>query len=102
MTTQVSQVNKRLINGFFTLHPEEAAKIAVEKAIDGVDEARNLEIIKIRNATSANEEMKEKGLGWLNMEILKQVEETYVQMGLLKVPVGIESLATNELVEQLK
>ncbi|RXT05690.1 ABC transporter substrate-binding protein [Ammoniphilus sp. CFH 90114] len=83
-------------------HPEEAAKVAVQAAIDGKDEARNLEIIKIRNAVSMNEEMKEKGLGWLNADILKEVEETYVNMGLLKGPVHIENMLTNEWVEQLK
>ncbi|MEW9669281.1 ABC transporter substrate-binding protein [Ammoniphilus sp. 3BR4] len=83
-------------------HPEEAAKAAVQAAIDGKDEGRNLEIIKIRNAVSVNEEMEEKGLGWLNGDILKEVEAAYVKMGLLKGPVGMDSLFTNDLVKQLK
>ncbi len=83
-------------------HPEEAAKIAVDTAIDGQNEERNAEIIKIRNKTSIDDEMNEKGLGWLNIEIFNQVEDTYVDMGLLKAPVGIEQIVTNELVEELK
>jgi NitT/TauT family transport system substrate-binding protein len=83
-------------------HPEEAAKAAVDTAIDGQNEERNVEIIKIRNATSINEEMKEKGLGWLNVDILNEVEKTYVDMGLLEGSVGIEDMVTNELVEELK
>jgi NitT/TauT family transport system substrate-binding protein len=83
-------------------HPEEAAKAAVDTAIDGQNEERNVEIIKIRNGTSMNEEMKEKGLGWLNINVLKEVEETYVDMGLLKGRVGIENMVTNELVEKLE
>jgi NitT/TauT family transport system substrate-binding protein len=79
-------------------HPEEAAKVAVDAAIDGKDEARNLEIIRIRNATSANAD----GLGLIDIEQLKEVEGTYVKMGLLKAPVGIDNLTTNELVESLK
>jgi NitT/TauT family transport system substrate-binding protein len=82
-------------------HPEEAAKAAVDTAIDGQNEVRNVEIIKIRNATAINEEMKEKGLGWLNVDILKEVEETYVDMGLLEGSVGIEEIVTNELVKEL-
>lgn len=83
-------------------HPEEAAEIAVEYAIDGTDKSRNLEIIKIRNQTSVNPEMKEKGLGWLNVDILKEVEATYLNMGLIKNPVNIEDIMTNELVEKLE
>ncbi|MCT2536750.1 ABC transporter substrate-binding protein [Aquibacillus koreensis] len=82
-------------------NPEEAAKVAVDTAIDGQDEERNVEIIKIRNATSMNEEMKEKGLGWLNVDLLNEVEQTYIDMGLLQGPVGIEEMVTNELVEEL-
>jgi NitT/TauT family transport system substrate-binding protein len=83
-------------------NPGEAAKVAVGKAIDGQDEERNVEIIKIRNATSINEEMKEKGLGWLNVELLNKVEQTYVDMGLLEGRVGMENIITNELVEELE
>jgi NitT/TauT family transport system substrate-binding protein len=83
-------------------HPEEAAKAAVGKAIDGQDEKRNIEIIKIRNATSVNEEMKEKGLGWLNVDVLNKVEQTYVDMGLLERHVGVQDMVTNELVDELK
>lgn len=83
-------------------HPEEAAKIAVEEAIDGTDEKRNVEIIKIRNQTSINPLMEEKGLGWIDVEILKEVEATYLDMQLLKNPVGIENIISNDLVNKLK
>ncbi|UII56423.1 ABC transporter substrate-binding protein [Cytobacillus spongiae] len=78
-------------------HPEEAAKIAQSAAIDGQDEARNLEIIQIRNVTAANEE----GLGMLDINLLKQVEQTYLEMGLLQKSVDIEALVTNEFVQNL-
>lgn len=83
-------------------HPKAAAEAAKADAIDGQDLERNIEIIKIRNQTSINDEMKEKGLGWLNVDILKQVEQTYYDLGLLKEKVHIEDIVTNELVEQLK
>ncbi len=82
-------------------HPEEAAQAAVSEAIDGQDVERNVEIINIRNQTSINEEMKEKGLGWLNTDILIEVAETYYELGLLSERVKIEEITTNELVEQL-
>jgi NitT/TauT family transport system substrate-binding protein len=83
-------------------HPEEAAEIATKYAIDGKDTSRNVEIIKIRNQTSVSTQMKEKGLGWLDIEVLKEVEATYVDMGLIQSPVGIEDMVTNELVEELE
>jgi NitT/TauT family transport system substrate-binding protein len=83
-------------------HAEEAAEIATKFAIDGKDKSRNLEIIKIRNQTSVSPQMKEKGLGWLDVDVLKEVEVTYLDMGLIKSPVGIEDMVTNELVEELE
>jgi NitT/TauT family transport system substrate-binding protein len=79
-------------------HPKEVAKVAIEKAIDGKDEARNLEIIKIRNKSAENK----KELGWLDLDVVKKVEKTYVELGLLKKSVQIESAVTNDLVEKLK
>jgi NitT/TauT family transport system substrate-binding protein len=88
---------------FTTEHPEDAAGIAAEEAIDGkLGVERNVEIIKIRNQTSTNEEMRDKGLGWLNLDQFKKVERTFVQMGFLKGRVDIENMVTNELVEELK
>ncbi|WP_332634485.1 ABC transporter substrate-binding protein [Halalkalibacter flavus] len=82
-------------------HPKEAAEVAVTAAIDGQDVDRNVEIINIRNQTSTNEEIAEKGLGWLNVDILQEVEVTYYELGLLSKRVNIETITTNELVEQL-
>lgn len=83
-------------------HPEEAAEAAVEAAIDGQDSARSLEIIKIRNGTSTQGAVKGKPMGWLDVELLKQVEAAYVEMGLIRSAVQLESMVTNELVEQLE
>ncbi len=83
-------------------HPDEAAKAAVDTAIDGQDQARNEEIIQIRNQVSVNEQMKEKGLGWFDQALIQRVEDTYVEMGLLEEPVGIDTIVSNELVEQLQ
>ncbi|WP_332690890.1 ABC transporter substrate-binding protein [Halalkalibacter lacteus] len=82
-------------------HPEEAAEIAVSAAIDGQDIERNIEIITIRNQTSTNAEVNDNGLGWLNLDILQEVEKTYYDLGLLSERVNIENITTNELVEQL-
>ncbi|MFB5660255.1 ABC transporter substrate-binding protein [Alteribacillus sp. HJP-4] len=82
--------------------PGAAAAAAKGTAIDGEDLERNAEIIKIRNKTSINEKMKDKGLGWLDSELLKEVEKTYVDIGLIEDSVGVDEMTTNELVEELE
>lgn len=82
-------------------NPDEAAQIAVEYAIDGQDVQRNRAIIDIRNQSSVNEDTMEHGLGWLNIELLIKAGQVYQEIGLIKQPVDIEAIFTNELVKQL-
>ena len=48
-------------------NPEEAASLAKKVAIDGKDEKVNLEIIKLRNASSVSAETEENGLGAIDV-----------------------------------
>ncbi len=82
-------------------NPEKAAELAVKYATDGQDVRRNLEIIKLRNASTVSEGTKRHGLGWFDLEILKRVEKTYLELGLLKKRVDVESLFTNRFVQEL-
>lgn len=112
VTEEMFNENKELLIDFLQVyrdsvaytieHPEEAAEAAVNTAVDGQDEDRNLEIIKIRNNTSINEEMEEKGLGWFNMDVLREVENTYVEIGLLQDKVDIGEIVTNDLIQELE
>ena len=82
-------------------NPEKAAELAVKHAIDGQDVKRNLEIIKIRNASTVSEGTKKHGLGWFDMDVLRRVERTYLELGLLKKRVDVESVFTNRFVQEL-
>lgn len=75
--------------------PEAAAALAVDEAIDGKEEARNLEIIKLRNLSSQSELTKERGLGALDAEILQQAADTYFSLGLIS-----KKLDMSEVVEE--
>jgi NitT/TauT family transport system substrate-binding protein len=81
--------------------PDEAAQLAVKYAINGKDPKQNLEIIKIRNASSLSEDTQRYGLGWFNLEVLEQVERTYRELGLIQRPLDMRQLFTNELVQTL-
>ncbi len=82
-------------------NPENAAELAVKYATDGQDVRRNLEIIKLRNVSTVSDGTKRHGLGWFDMEVLKRVEKTFLDLGLLKKRVDVESFFTDRFVQEL-
>jgi NitT/TauT family transport system substrate-binding protein len=82
-------------------HPQEAAQMARKYAINGKDAKTNLEIIKIRNASSVSDYTRQHGLGWFDLELLLEVEKTFRSLGLTQQPLDMKTLFTNELVKSL-
>jgi NitT/TauT family transport system substrate-binding protein len=82
-------------------HPDQAAQLAVKYAINGKDPKQNLEIIKIRNASSVSAYTQQHGLGWFDLELLAQVERTFRELGLIKRRLDVQQIFTNELVRML-
>lgn len=81
--------------------PDKAAEIAKKYAIDGQDLAKNLEIVKLRNASTVNVDTRQHGLGWFNLDTLKQVEQALFDLGLTKNRVEVGTVFTNELLQGL-
>ncbi|KAB7705563.1 PhnD/SsuA/transferrin family substrate-binding protein [Bacillus aerolatus] len=81
-------------------HPEEAASLAKEYAIDGKDEKQNLEIITLRNAASVSSLTEEQGLGAIDLDILQQGADTYEKLGLIKTRLNMEEAITGELIHK--
>jgi NitT/TauT family transport system substrate-binding protein len=81
--------------------PDKAAEIAKKYAVDGADVAKNLEIVKLRNISSVNDDTKKNGLGWFNFDTLKQVEQALFDLGLTKNRVEVSQVFTNELLQGL-
>jgi NitT/TauT family transport system substrate-binding protein len=79
-------------------NPEEAASLAKEYAIDGKNEEQNLEIIKLRNASSISELTEEQGLGALDTSILQQGADTYQKLGLVENELKLEEIIIEELI----
>ena len=79
-------------------NPEKAAEVAVKYATDGKDPKRNLEIVKIRNASTENSGTKANGLGWFDLQVLERVEEAFRSLGLTKNKLEVKDLFTNEFV----
>ena len=83
-------------------HPAEAVPYGVKHAVDGKDPALVLEHIKIRVVgTSQNATTRQKGLGWFDLPIIKEGAEVYRKAGLIKNPLDIDGIFTNELVAEL-
>ncbi len=74
----------------------------VKYAVDGKDPSLVLSHIKIRVVgTSQSPTTRQRGLGWFDLPILKEGAETYRKAGLIKNPLDIETIFTNELVAEL-
>jgi len=78
-------------------NPEEAAEIAVTRAINGRDKAVNLEIIKLRNASSQSETTREKGLGHFDLDVLQQGADAYHALGLLENKLDMSRVVKTDL-----
>ncbi|MFC0273860.1 ABC transporter substrate-binding protein [Metabacillus herbersteinensis] len=110
VTEETYQEKKELISKFLDGYrnsaewmieqPEEAASKAVDYAIDGKNEKNNLEIIKLRNASSVSQATEEKGLGTLEVEKLQEAADTYKKLGLIKNDLNMSEIVRDELIPQ--
>ncbi len=82
-------------------HPEEAAKLAKEYALNAEDARANLETIRLRNEATLSPATEEHGLGWFDLDLLQEQAEKYREVGLVKNQVDVDALYTNDLVERL-
>ena len=79
-------------------NPKEAAKIAVKRAINGRNEAINLEIIKLRNISSVSNTTHRKGLGHFDLGLLQKGADTFADLGLIKKPINVSPVVRSDLI----
>lgn len=77
--------------------PEEAARLATRVAIDGQNEAINLEVIKLRNASSISSLTQKKGLGSLDTATLQRGLQVYRDIGVLSREIAVNSIVGTDL-----
>jgi NitT/TauT family transport system substrate-binding protein len=77
--------------------PEEAAQLAVKRAIDGTDPALNLEIIRLRNAASVSDLTRRNGLGTMDVASLQAAADTYRKLGLVQKPIDVAKVVSQDL-----
>ena len=77
--------------------PQEAAKLAVKFALDGQNEATNLEVIKLRNATSVSPVTQQKGLGAFDMNVIQKGANAYKAFGLIQSDIKVTDVISQDL-----
>ena len=77
--------------------PQEGAKLAVKFALDGQNEAANLEVIKLRNATSVSAVTQQKGLGAFDMGVIQKGANAYKSFGLIQRDIKVMDVISQDL-----
>ncbi|MFA8443541.1 ABC transporter substrate-binding protein [Yoonia sp.] len=110
VTREYYEANKPLLRRFLTAYrdsaqwmidvPEEAAKIAVTRAINGRDEAVNLEIIKLRNISAQSETTHAIGLGHFDLAVLQDGADAFLEHGLISSPLDMSGVIMHDLIPE--
>jgi NitT/TauT family transport system substrate-binding protein len=82
--------------------PQEAADLAVKRAIDGSDPDANLEVIRLRNASSVSAVTNRNGLGAFDLASLQQAADAYRKLGLIDNPIRVADVVSVDLLPGTK
>ena len=77
--------------------PEEAARLAVRYAIDGQSEATNLEVIRLRNASSVSPLTQRQGPGAIDTATLQKGVQAYRALGVLSREIPVADFVASDL-----
>jgi NitT/TauT family transport system substrate-binding protein len=77
--------------------PQEAAALAVKRAINGQNEAVNLEVIKLRNASSVSPLTSQKGLGAIDVQMLQKGADAWKKIGLIQRELKMSDVVSTDL-----
>lgn len=78
-------------------NPEEAARLAARRAIDGTDPAANLEVIRLRNAATVSELTRKNGLGAIDLSSLQRAADAYRELGLVQRGINVADVVSHDL-----
>jgi NitT/TauT family transport system substrate-binding protein len=79
-------------------NPQEAARIAVTRAINGRDEAVNLAIIGLRNRSTVSPTTEREGLGRFDMELMQKGADSFRALGLIGARLDMEQVVRSDLI----
>lgn len=96
-------VLKRFLAGYrdsmawMIANPDEAAALAVKRAIDGKNPAVNREIINLRNAASVSAVTQARGLGALDMAMFQKAADSYKKLGMIQREIKASDVVMQDL-----
>ena len=77
--------------------PEEAARLAVKRAIDGSDPSLNLDVIRLRNTATVSPLTQRLGLGAMDLPSLQAAADAYRKLGLIERPIRMADVVVSDL-----
>ena len=77
--------------------PQEAAHLAVRRALDGQNESVNLEVIRLRNASAVSPLTQRQGLGTPDAESLQRGADAWKKMGLIEHDLRMKDVVSADL-----
>ena len=78
-------------------NPDEAATLAMKRAIDGTDKTTNLAVIQLRNAASVSPATAKGGLGTLDLVALQKAADAYRKLGLIEHDIKVSDVVSSDL-----
>ena len=81
-------------------NPDEAATLAVKRAIDGQDPAINREVIQIRNLSAVSAVTQAHGLGAFDMAVMQKAADTYKRLGITQHDFQASDVVRQDLLPQ--
>ena len=76
---------------------QEAADLAVKRAIDGQNPAINLEVIKLRNLSTVSATTRKNGLGSFDMATLQKAADAYKRLGIIQREIRVADVVSQDL-----
>ena len=109
---QVYQQKKDVLRRFLSAYresaawmiasPQEAADLAVKRAIDGSDPVNNLDVIRLRNAASVSAATRTSGLGAFDIDALQKAADAYRKLGLIEHDLKVADVVSTDLLPLTK
>lgn len=110
VTEETYQTRKDLLKRFLAAYrdsadwmiknPDEAAALAVKRAIDGKNPAINREVIQLRNLSSVSATTKARGLGSFDMAVMQKAADTYKKLGMVQRDIKVSEVLMQDLLPQ--
>jgi len=110
VTSEYYLANKDLLRRFLAAYrdsaawmiaqPEEAARIAIDRSINGRNVSVNLDIIKLRNISSQSKTTETRGLGHFDLDVLQLGADAYLAHGLIKSKLKMSQVIKSDLIPE--